>query len=98
MKTQNPAATSHTRNPSTQRKKDADYVFYEFTRSICPECRTVIDAQILLRDTKVYIRKRCPQCGPFEALVYSDAEAYTAFGKYNNPATIPLSHASHIHD
>jgi hypothetical protein len=40
--------------------KDADYVFYELTRSICPNCRKVIDAQIVLRDNKVYMRKRCP--------------------------------------
>jgi uncharacterized radical SAM superfamily Fe-S cluster-containing enzyme len=79
-------------------KKDADYVFYELTRSICPNCRRVIDAQIILRDTKVYMRKRCPQCGPFEALVYADAEAYTAFGKYNKPGTIPLAYGSEIHD
>ena len=26
-------------------KKDADYVFYELTRSICPDCRRVIDAK-----------------------------------------------------
>jgi hypothetical protein len=31
-------------------KKDADYVFYELTRSICPVCRAVIDAQILIRE------------------------------------------------
>jgi hypothetical protein len=41
-------------------KKDADYVFYELTRSICPECRRVIDAHILIRDNKVFMRKRCP--------------------------------------
>ncbi len=98
MKTQDTAATPHTKRDSTQTKKDADYVFYELTRSICPECRRVIDAQILLRDNKVYMRKRCPQCGPFEALVYADAEAYTAFGKYNKPGTIPLAHGSEIHD
>lgn len=40
------------------KKRDADYVFYELTRSICPECRRVIDAQILLRHNKVYMRKR----------------------------------------
>jgi 7,8-dihydro-6-hydroxymethylpterin dimethyltransferase len=50
------------------RKKDADYVFYELTRSICPSCKRVIDAKILLRDNKVYMTKRCPDCGPFEAL------------------------------
>jgi len=27
---------------------------------------------------------------PFEALVYSDAEAYTSFGKFNKPGTIHL--------
>jgi uncharacterized radical SAM superfamily Fe-S cluster-containing enzyme len=31
-------------------KREADAIFYELTRSICPTCRTVIDAQILLRD------------------------------------------------
>jgi uncharacterized radical SAM superfamily Fe-S cluster-containing enzyme len=72
-------------------KTDANYVFYELTRSICPECRRVIDAQVLLRDNKVYMRKRCPACGPFEALVYGDAEAYVANGKYNKPGTIPLA-------
>ena len=72
-------------------KTDANYVFYELTRSICPECRRVIDAQVILRDNKVYMRKRCPACGPFEALVYGDAEAYVANGKYNKPGTIPLA-------
>src|ERR1035441_7556495 len=57
-------------------KKDANYVFYELTRSICPQCRKVIDAKILLRDNNVYMAKRCPDCGPFEALVYGDAQAY----------------------
>ena len=78
-------------------KKDADYVFYELTRSICPNCREVIDAQIILRDNKVFMRKRCPQCGPFEALVYGDARAYTSLSKYNKPGTIPLAHGTEIH-
>lgn len=73
------------------RQTDADYVFYELTRSICPDCRRVIDAQVILRNNKVYMRKRCPTCGPFEALVYGDAEAYVADGKYNKPGTVPLA-------
>lgn len=72
-------------------KVDADYVFYELTRSICPQCRRVIDAKVLLRDNKVYMRKRCPDCGPFEALVYGDAEAYVSLARYNKPGTIPLA-------
>ncbi len=77
-------------------KKDADYVFYELTRSICPDCRKVIDAKVLLRHNKVYMSKRCPTCGPFEGLIYGDAEAYAAFGKYNKPGTIPLAYSTDI--
>src|ERR1700737_4269810 len=82
----------------SHKKGDADYVFYEFTRRIFPQCRRVIDAQIILRDDKVYMRKRCPECGPFEALVYADAQAYTTFSRYNRPGTIPLAYGSPIHD
>jgi uncharacterized radical SAM superfamily Fe-S cluster-containing enzyme len=77
-------------------KHDADYVFYELTRSICPNCRKVIDAKVLLRDNKVYMRKRCPDCGPFEALVYADAEAYLAQARYNKPGTIPLAFGAQL--
>ncbi|MGH8305705.1 MAG: radical SAM protein [Steroidobacteraceae bacterium] len=71
--------------------RDAGYVFHELTRSICPECRLVIDAQIVLRDNKVYMRKRCPEHGHFEALVYGDAEAYVRNVRYNKPGTAPLA-------
>ena len=60
----------------TIEKVDADYVFYELTRSICPICRRVIDARILLRDNKVVMHKRCPDHGQFESLVYGDAQAF----------------------
>ena len=68
---------------------DADHVFHELTRSICPECRRVIDAKILLRDNKVYMSKRCPVCGPFMALVHGDAKAYLSMGQHNKPGTRP---------
>ncbi|HEX9016807.1 MAG TPA: radical SAM protein [Chloroflexota bacterium] len=77
-------------------KRDADYVFYELSRSICPECRRVIDAQVLLRHGKVYMRKRCPEHGDFEALVYGDAEAYTRAARFNKPGTIPLHYTTKI--
>jgi uncharacterized radical SAM superfamily Fe-S cluster-containing enzyme len=77
-------------------KKDADYVFYELTRSICPECRRVIDAHILIRDNKVFMRKRCPDHGLFEALVYGDAGQYTNSSKFNKPGTIPLEFSAGI--
>ena len=82
--------------PSVRKKHDADYVFYELTRSICPDCRRVIDAHILLRGNKVYMRKRCPEHGQFEALVYGDARAYTSAARFNKPGTIPLTFSTPI--
>jgi len=77
-------------------RKDADYVFYELTRSICPECRRVIDGHILLRDNKVYMRKRCPDHGVFEALIYGDAQMYVSQAKFNKPGAIPLHFSTEI--
>src|SRR6202171_4103811 len=77
-------------------KQDANYVFYELTRSICPECRRVIDGHILIRDNKVYMRKRCPDHGMFEGLVYGDAQLYTNSSKFNKPGTIPIEFATEV--
>jgi uncharacterized radical SAM superfamily Fe-S cluster-containing enzyme len=82
--------------PHPRQKKDADYVFFELTRSICPECRRVIDAHILLRHNKVYMRKLCPEHGLFEGLVYGDAQAYTSAARFNKPGTIPLAYTTDI--
>jgi uncharacterized radical SAM superfamily Fe-S cluster-containing enzyme len=77
-------------------KRDADYVFYELTRSICPTCRRVIDGHVLIHDNKVYMRKRCPDHGMFESLIYGDAQAYTNSSKFNKPGTIPLAFSSEV--
>jgi uncharacterized radical SAM superfamily Fe-S cluster-containing enzyme len=77
-------------------RRDADYVFYELTRSICPECRRPIDAHIVLRDGKVLIRKRCREHGRFEALLYADAQAYTSQARFNKPGTIPRAFSSRV--
>ncbi len=87
--------TAMTAVPGTQ-KRDADFVFYELTRSICPECRRVIDGHVLLRDNQVVMRKRCPDHGQFEALIYNDAEAYVNSGKFNKPGTVPLEYTTEI--
>lgn len=79
-------------------KQDRAEILWELTRSICPECRRVIDARVLLRDGKVYLRKRCAEHGDFEALVFGDAELYVKIAPYNKPGTIPLKFATEIRD
>ncbi|MCL4259590.1 MAG: hypothetical protein KJZ52_03080, partial [Anaerolineales bacterium] len=66
-------------------KENRKEIFWELTKSICPECRKVVDARILLRDGKVYIRKWCQDHGSSEALFFGDAELYVKIMPYNKP-------------
>ncbi|GAA5028058.1 hypothetical protein [Actinopolymorpha pittospori] len=70
----------------------------EFTKSICPLCKTPIDAQVNIRKNKVYLRKRCRDHGGFEALVYGDAEEYLSSARFNKPGTIPLTFQTDVRD
>jgi uncharacterized radical SAM superfamily Fe-S cluster-containing enzyme len=79
-------------------KRDRDEVFVEYTRSICPVCKVTVDAQVNLRGGKVYLRKRCREHGWFEALVYSDAQAYLDSARFNKPGTIPLVFQTEVRD
>ena len=73
-------------------RTDSDYVFHELTRSICPACRRVIDAQILIRDNKVYMRKRCPGAARLRRW-FTVTRRPTFSSRFNKPGTIPLEFA-----
>ena len=77
-------------------KQDADFIFHELTRSICPDCKKVIDAQIIIRDNRVYMRKRCPTHGWFEGIISSDAKMYVDSIGFNKPGTIPLDFSTEV--
>jgi uncharacterized radical SAM superfamily Fe-S cluster-containing enzyme len=89
-----PAAASH----APPRKRDRTEVFMEYTKSICPICKAVVDAQVNIRDGKVYLRKRCREHGQFEALVYGDAQMYLDSARFNKPGTIPLTFQTEVRD
>lgn len=75
-------------------KKDRDYIFYGITRSICPKCKRVIDAQLLIKDKQVYMKKSCKKHGSFIGLISSDAEMYSKSLTFNKPGTMPLRFAT----
>ena len=79
-------------------RTDSDFIFHELTRSICTVCKRVIDAQVILRDNKVYMRKRCPEHDWFEGLVSSDAQMYVASVAFNKPGTMPLQFGTEVKD
>jgi tetraether lipid synthase len=81
-----------------RRKLDRDEVFLEYTRSICPVCKTIVDAEVNIRDGRVVMRKRCAAHGEFHALVYSDAVLYMSQLGFNKPGTLPLEFQTETRD
>src|SRR5215813_4475923 len=81
-----------------RQKVDRDEVFLEYTKSICPVCKTVVDAEVNVRDNKVYLRKRCRDHGRFEALLYGDAQMYLDSLRFNKPGTLPLQTQTEVRD
>jgi len=77
-------------------RRDREEVFLEYTKSVCPLCKVVVDAEVLVRDNRVVLRKRCPDHGEFQALVYSDAELYMSQQRYNKPGTLPLEFQTEV--
>lgn len=65
-----------------------DYIYRGTTRSLCPDCRRVVDAKIVVRDGRVWFRKRCPEHGEFEDYVCSDV-AYFDRHEFDQPARLP---------
>jgi uncharacterized radical SAM superfamily Fe-S cluster-containing enzyme len=79
-------------------RRDTGEVFVEYTKSICPICKVVVDAEVNIRDDKVYLRKTCRAHGRFEALVYGDAQMYLDYTRFNKPGVLPLQFQTEIVD
>jgi hypothetical protein len=53
-----------------------DYTFLGTTQSLCPECLELVQAKIIVRDGRVYFRKKCAEHGQREDFVCSDVDWY----------------------
>ncbi len=53
------------------------------TRSLCPVCKSVIDADIVEEDGKVWIKRTCAQHGSFRHIYWSDPVMYHRFARYD---------------
>lgn len=65
------------------------------TKSLCPTCGNVLDADVVEEEGKVWLVRTCPDHGTYRALYWSDAEMYRRFdafesigGGISNPHTI----------
>jgi uncharacterized radical SAM superfamily Fe-S cluster-containing enzyme len=66
------------------------------TQSICPRCRAVLDAQLVVRDGRVALTRRCPDHGRFTAVVYGDARRYLEIQRFEKPGEEPLERQTEV--
>src|SRR3990170_1702028 len=71
-------------------RQDSTPAVIEEAESLCPVCLRLVAAEIFFRDQQVMMRKKCPDHGPFEALIWGDAALYQAIGRFNRPGRPPL--------
>lgn len=66
-----------------------DYLFAEFTVSVCSTCLQRADAKVLIRDGKVWLRKHCLEHGQETVLIATDVEYWRKSRTYLKPGDIP---------
>ena len=64
-----------------------DYIYYEFTNSLCNECMAVIPAKIVFKDNKVYLLKNCKKHGEQLELLEHDINYYKNKRMFDKPGT-----------
>ena len=57
------------------------------TRSLCPVCNTVLDAEIAEEGGQIWLKRTCPEHGFFRNLYWSDPVMYHRFNDYNAMGT-----------
>lgn len=70
--------------------------YCETTASVCPKCLSVIEADIIVAEGRVIMRKTCPRHGRFEALMSSDARWYVDSLPFNKPGIQPLGYSTKV--
>lgn len=64
------------------------------TQALCPACLTLLPAQTIERDSKVFLRRVCHDHGPIETLVLSDASWWEWSRGFVRPGRTPAHTAT----
>ena len=67
---------------------DRDYIYYEYTNSLCNECLKVIPSKIIFKDNKVYLLKHCSKHGEQLELLEHDIEYFKHKRDFDKAGTI----------
>lgn len=64
------------------------------TQSLCPECRSLVPADVVEDDGRIVMLTHCPEHGESRALTCSDAEWYQWSRRFLKPGRAPFFHAT----
>ena len=73
------------------------YVYYDYTKSLCPQCLKTIDAKIVFQDENVLMLKNCKEHGESTVIIADDIEYYKNIRNYNKQSEMPLKFNSKVH-
>jgi uncharacterized radical SAM superfamily Fe-S cluster-containing enzyme len=77
--------------------KTRDYIYYDYTKSLCPECLMLCDAKIVFQDEKVFMLKNCRTHGDSKVMIADDVEYYKQIRNYNKQSEMPLKFNTKVH-
>lgn len=60
-----------------------DSILLKKTKSLCPICKKILEAEIVEKNGKVYIDRTCPDHGFFSYLYWDDAEAWRRYEDFD---------------
>jgi 7,8-dihydro-6-hydroxymethylpterin dimethyltransferase len=67
-----------------------DYIYYDYTTSLCVTCHKKVDAKIIFEDGKVFLTKSCKDHGFQKVLIADDIAYYKQIRNYNKASEYPL--------
>lgn len=77
--------------------QDRNYIYYDYTTSLCNECHKQIGAKIIIEDEKVFLSKTCKEHGYQKVLIATDVEYYKNQRNYNKASEYPLKAHTETH-
>lgn len=77
--------------------KTRDYIFYDYTKSLCPNCLDLVDTKIVFQDDKVWMLKHCKTHGELKSMIADDVNYYKQLRNYNKQSEMPLKFNTKVH-
>lgn len=73
------------------------YIYYDYTKSLCPTCLELVDTKIVFQDEKVWMLKHCKTHGDSRSMIADDVEYYKQIRNYNKQSEVPLKFNTKVH-